>query len=36
MYSCVNSCECRNGAKDVKHIYLNDAIKLRPDLAQAK
>lgn len=22
--------------KDVKHIYLNDAIKLRPDLAQAK
>ena len=22
--------------KDVKHLYLNDAIKLRPDLAQAK
>jgi len=22
--------------KDVQHIYLNDAVKLRPDLAQAK
>lgn len=22
--------------KDVKHLYLNDAVKLRPDLAQAK
>ena len=22
--------------KDVKHLYLNEAIKLRPDLAQAK